>query len=79
MKKCLTIALALSLAACGGQVEFPKPPADKLVCPNEPYAPEGEITDEKNAAYLTAMRAAWNGCFSDVAWFKDWFAKLKRR
>lgn len=82
MKKYLAIALAgliLSGSSCNQNIEFPKPPADKLECPNEPYAPEGEITDAKNAAYLKSMRAAWAGCFSDVAWFKDWFAKLQRR
>lgn len=71
------VLLVLSGASCQKHIEFARPPADKLTCPNEPFAPEGEITDEKNADYLKALRAAWHGCFSDVAWMRDWFDKLK--
>lgn len=69
-------ALLLSVAGCHGHVEFPKPPADKLVCPDEPAVPSDPVTDEKNADYLKGMRNAWAGCKSDVDWLRTWFREL---
>lgn len=81
MKRLLSIALLLAVAGCAGKphVEFPKPPADKLVCPDEPDAPEGEITDEKNGKYLTSLRRSWAGCREDVDWLRAWFKALNAK
>lgn len=74
------LALLLTVAGCGEQkhIEFPKPPADKLVCPDEPAIPAEPVTDEANATYLKGMRNAWAGCRSDVDWLRTWFRELNR-
>lgn len=77
--KRLILPLCLAVAACGQQhVEFPKPPADKLVCPEEPFAPDEPITDEKNAEYLKSLRASWSACKQDVDWLAAWFKRLEK-
>lgn len=89
MRKLTIIApiLFLGLTACPGeerpQVGFPKPPADKLVCPDEPAAPEGagpngRVTDEQAGDYMKALRGSWQGCRADVDWLRDWFGKLPK-
>lgn len=81
MKKLLLVPLLLAVAACGvkPRVEFPTPPADKLVCPDEPGVPDDPITDEKNATYLKSLRAAGQGCRADVDWLRVWFKTLNAR
>lgn len=74
----LALPLLLAVAGCAGHVEFPKPPADKLVCPDEPAIPEAPITDEKNGEYLKGMRGAWAGCREDVDWLRAWFKSLQK-
>lgn len=74
----LALPLLLAVAGCAGHVEFPKPPADKLVCPDEPAVPEAPITDEKNGEYLKGMRGAWAGCREDVDWLRAWFKSLQK-
>lgn len=77
--KSLAIILALAVAGCADKhVEFPKPPADKLVCPDEPAVPDAPITDEKNGEYLKGMRTSWAGCRSDVDWLREWFKSLAK-
>lgn len=84
MKRLLFLPLVMVLltaAQCGGRPEFAKPPADKLVCPNEPdppvgVGPGGTVTDEENGTYLKDLRGAWAGCFSDVEWLRTWFKNL---
>ncbi len=81
-----TIALAalFLLSACGGgHLEIARPPADKLVCPDEPAAPardgpNGGVTDEGAGRYMQALRGSWQGCKADVDWLRDWFAKLPK-
>jgi len=81
MMRCLlAIPLLLAVAGCSHpRIEFPKPPADKLVCPDEPPVPAAPVSDEANGAYLKAMRAAWAGCRSDVDWLRIWFRELDRK
>lgn len=74
----LALPLLLAVAGCAGHVEFPKPPADKLVCPDEPAVPDAPVTDEKNGAYLKGMRGAWAGCREDVDWLRAWFKSLQK-
>lgn len=74
----LALPLLLAVAGCAGHVEFPKPPADKLVCPDEPAVPDAPITDEKNGEYLKGMRGAWAGCREDVDWLRAWFKSLQK-
>ena len=77
--KRIAILVALAVAGCGDKhIEFPRPPADKLVCPDEPAVPDAPITDEKNGAYLKGMRGAWAGCREDVDWLNAWFKSLKK-
>lgn len=79
MKRLLVILPLLAVAACAGHVEFPRPPADKLVCPDEPTVPEAPVTDEANGEYLKGLRGAWAGCKSDVDWLRTWFRELNRK
>lgn len=75
--KRLALPLLLLVAGCTHpHVEFPKPPADKLVCPDEPAVPAEPVTDEANGKYLREMRGAWAGCKSDVDWLREWFREL---
>lgn len=77
--KWIVLPLLLAVAGCSHpHVEFPKPPADKLVCPDEPAVPDAPITDEKNGEYLKGMRASWAGCKSDVDWLREWFKSLNK-
>lgn len=84
MRKLVLIG-ALTLAGCGGttHLEFPKPPADRLVCPDEPgtpttRGPDGRVTDEAAGRYMGALRNSWQGCRDDVDFMRDWFAALDR-
>lgn len=77
MKRLALIPLLLAVAACA-HVEFPEPPADKLVCPDEPAVPAAPVTDEANGEYLKGMRGAWAGCKADVDWLRTWFRELNR-
>lgn len=81
MKRLILIPVLLAVAACGNKqrIEFPKPPADKLVCPDEPPVPAAPVTDEANGEYLKGMRNAWAGCKSDVDWLRIWFRELNRK
>lgn len=82
MKKILFAGLvALAVAGCGAKprVEFPVPPADKLVCPEEPGVPDDPVTDAKNAAYLKSMRSWGGACKADVDWLAIWFKALNRK
>ena len=81
MKRLLSAALLLAVAGCAGKprAEFPVPPADKLVCADEPGVPDDPITDEKNATYLKSLRAAGQTCRSDVDWLRVWFKALNDR
>lgn len=83
MRRLILIPLTLFIAGCGGHVEFPMPPKDKLVCPDEPGAPIGDgpggrVTDEQNGEYLRSLRASWAGCKSDVDWLAAWFKTLNK-
>ncbi|WLJ71147.1 hypothetical protein [Sphingomonas phage Carli] len=82
---CIPLLLCLPAAMCGErpQVGFPKPPADKLVCPDEPAAPPangptGRVTDDDAGAYMKSLRGSWQGCRADVDWLRDWFGKLPK-
>jgi hypothetical protein len=70
------VALAsVALAGCE-TTRFAEPPADRLVCPDEPAIPPDPITDQKNAEYLKEMRGSWAECKADVDWLRAWFRKL---
>lgn len=92
MKKIALLALAcLAVAGCGELHSIPRPPADKLVCADEPGRPIGsgpvyvdptgverhEITDEDNGTYLRDLRASGQDCRDDVKWFREWFDRMK--
>ena len=82
MKRLLALPLLLAVAGCATTTQFARPPADKLECPDEPFAPEGagpngRVTDEQNGEYLKALRKSWQGCRADVDWLRDWFKALK--
>ena len=74
----VTVALALAVAGCGDKkhIEFAKPPADRLVCPDEPAIPAAPVTDEANGKYLRELRDAWAGCKGDVDWMRLFFKAL---
>ncbi len=78
IKKTALLALAaLSVSACG-EIEYALPPAERLECPAEPDGPASAIvTDAENTGYLLALRAAGEGCRSNIRFLKDWFASLK--
>lgn len=79
MKRLLLLIPILALAACGQpHIEFPKPPPEKLVCPDEPAVPPAPVTDEANGEYLRKLRGAWAGCKADVDWLRAWFDELNR-
>lgn len=78
MKRLALIPLLLAVAGCAHNIEFPEPPADKLVCPDEPAVPAAPVTDEANGEYLKGMRDAWAGCKADVDWLRTWFRELNR-
>lgn len=75
MRRLLAICLAASVAGCA-TTRFAEPPADRLVCPDEPAIPDDPVTDEKNGAYLRDLRASWAGCREDVDWLRAWFREL---
>lgn len=80
MTRLILIPLLLAVAGCAHdqtRPEFARPPADKLVCPDEPNVPEAPVTDEKNADYLKALRSAGAACRSDVDWLRAWFKALR--
>lgn len=75
MKRLLALPLLLAVAGCA-TTQFARPPADKLVCPDEPAVPPAPVSDEANGEYLKGMRGAWAGCKADVDWLRAWFDKL---
>lgn len=75
------LVLALLLAGCA-TVEFPRPPADKLICDAEPdrpvgLGPGGAVTDEENGEYLRKLRGTGQSCRDDVDWLRVWFSRLR--
>ena len=70
------IIIAMSsiiLTACAQvKIEAIKPPAEQLVCSNEPSAP-ATINPATTAGYMLDLRAAWQDCFSRVQWHKDYW------
>lgn len=78
------ILAALAVAGCDRPpLEIARPPADKLVCPDEPAAPaargpNGRVTDADAGAYMKDLRASWQGCRQDVDWLRVWFGKLPK-
>lgn len=89
MRKTTILLPLLFLAGCV-HPEIARPPADKLVCPDEPARPAGQgetytdpqgverrrVTDEEAGNYMKALRASWQGCKDDVDWLRDWFKAL---
>ncbi len=80
---CLTIPLAMACASCGQErPAIAKPPADLLVCSNEPVAPDLPGRDEQarrdamTLDYILALRSAWGDCFAKVAGVRAWAEKL---
>ena len=92
MKRILILAPVALLAACGEHpnVTFPTPPADKLVCDDEPGRPVGKgaeytdpegvkrraVTDEEAGQYMKTLRNAGQSCRDDVLWLRDWIKGL---
>lgn len=82
----LLALVSLSLSACLGReekLEIVRPPADKLVCPDEPGAPartgpNGRVTDEAAGRYMGDLRKSWQGCKADVDWLRAWYGKLPK-
>ena len=65
--------LPVILTGCAQvKVEAIKPPAEQLVCSNEPPAP-AIINPATTAGYMLDLRAAWQDCFSRVQWHKDFW------
>lgn len=69
------LLLGLALAGCQ-TTQFVEPPADKLVCPDEPAVPDNPVSDAKNSTYLRGLRAAGAECRADVEWLRVWFRNL---
>lgn len=80
----------LALTACGEpiQVNAPPPPADWLICADEPerpelaplvtYAkPEVDARDSIIARYLLALRAAHFDCRNNLAKVKDYYREAE--
>ena len=73
------ILSALALTGCGQErPALAKPPADLLVCADEPVAPELPGRDRQDARdrltldYLLALRSAWGDCFAKIAGVRAW-------
>jgi hypothetical protein len=81
------------LTACLGSGEnlaVVRPPADRLVCDEEPGRPAGEGPEYTTAEgetrrrvteavrYKQDLRAAGQSCRDDVNWLRDWFANLPK-
>lgn len=79
MRRLLIAAAALTLAGCGkARLEFPRPPADKTHCAEDPPLPEAPVTDAANGKYLAGLHGAWQDCHDTVAWWRDWSAALDK-
>ena len=77
------IPLAMACASCGQErPAIAKPPADLLVCADEPVAPDLPGRDEQarrdvmTLDYILALRSAWGDCFAKVAGVRAWAEKL---
>lgn len=77
------IPFALALTGCGQErPAIAKPPADLLVCADEPVAPDLPGRDEQarrdvmTLDYILALRSAWGDCFAKVAGVRAWANKL---
>lgn len=77
------ILLATACASCGQErPAIAKPPADLLVCADEPVAPslpgreEQARRDAMTLDYILALRSAWGDCFAKVAGVRAWAEKL---
>jgi hypothetical protein len=81
----MVIAAALALMGNAGScsnTRIASPSDTYLACLAEPDVPDGDpvtgdVSDEQNADYLTALRGAGQDCRSKVQYLHDWFAKLK--
>ena len=69
----------MACAACGPtRIETVKPPADLLICADEPVAPdlpgreEQDRRDRMTLDYVLALRSAWGDCASKVAGVRAW-------
>lgn len=78
-----TIPLLTGLKAC--RQERPaivKPPADLLVCADEPVVPDLPVRDQQakrdamTPDYVLALRSAWEDCFAKVAGVRAWVGEL---
>lgn len=79
------ILCALASTGCAPKrIEALKPPADLLVCADEPIAPDLPGRDEQarrdalTLEYLLALRSAWGDCFAKVAGVKAWATELEQ-
>lgn len=63
--------------SCGDKrtVEPIKPPAERLTCAVEPPPPEAS-TDKAVAEFIVALVEAGRDCRSQLAYVRDYFAKL---
>ena len=93
MRVLILAGLCLSLAACGNEgINFTPPPAEKLVCKNEPGRPVGSgaeyvdsngvtrraVTDAEDAAYKIAMREAGGDCRNNLNWVRRYLDGLDK-
>lgn len=69
------------LTGCGGVKTIP-PPANKLVCADDPAVPElaadEAVKAKQKADYLTALWAAGADCRSQLEWNRDYWANQPR-
>lgn len=81
MRRSIVWMLPLALAGCGDKPApartLPVPPAERLVCPDEPTAPTPPYTDEATGEYMASLRKSWQGCRQDVDWLRLWFKSLQ--
>lgn len=75
MNRLIPLILILALAGCQ-TTQIAEPPADKLVCPDEPDVPDAPVTDQKNSTYLRGLRESGAECRADVDWLRAWFRSL---
>lgn len=81
MAVALALVLSQLLSACANSkppvvVRIATPPADKLVCADEPRVPLS-LTDAAVAGYIAALASAGADCRSRLAYVREWAVRVR--